>query len=137
MGTPDRAKNEDLESLTNFGRRCISASAAVPGDALRFLGTPTSSRRPVPGAAPGEMVVPPDSPRPEIRVMVYGPDGLDEHEVGHVEELRNLTAVPGATAWIDVEGFGDPSVLSEIGDLLGIHPLAMADVVHVPQRPKA
>jgi magnesium transporter len=84
------------------------------------------------------MVLPPDSPKPTIHVLVFGPDDqLDEHEVERVEELRDLAAVSGTTAWIDVEGFGDQGVLAEIGEVLGIHPLAMADVVHRPQRPKA
>jgi magnesium transporter len=38
--------------------------------------------------------------------------------------------------WINVQGFGDEGLLRSIGDVFGIHPLAMADVVNVPQRPK-
>ena len=34
-------------------------------------------------------------------------------------------------------GFGDWGQLEALRETLGIHPLAMADVVHVPQRPKA
>lgn len=139
MSTPEREKSQGLGSLIEFARRSVAASAELPREALRFLGTPTFARRrgPLPGAAPGEMVVPPDSPRPAIRVMAYGPERLDELDVEQVEELRDLIARPGETVWIDVEGFGDENVLAQIGEVLGIHPLAMADVVHVPQRPKA
>jgi len=83
------------------------------------------------------MVVPLDSPRPTIRVMTYGPGALEERGVDDPTALPALLGRPGTVAWIDVEGFGDQALLEGIGRVLGIHPLAMADVVHVPQRPKA
>lgn len=127
------------ESLLDVGRRIVEASTRIPRDAVHFLGRAHLTRRraPTPGSAPGAMVLPPDSPKPVIRVMTYGEAGLAEHGVERVEELRELREVAGGVAWIDVEGFGDEAVLSEIADVLGIHPLAMADVVHVPQRSKA
>ena len=39
--------------------------------------------------------------------------------------------------WVDVQGFSDESVLHEIAVRFKIHPLAMEDVVNVPQRSKA
>ena len=39
--------------------------------------------------------------------------------------------------WIDVASFGDLRRLERIGEILDIHPLAMADAVNVGQRPKA
>jgi magnesium transporter len=83
------------------------------------------------------MVVPTDSAKPTIRVLTFTEEGHDERAVGRVGELRDLIGVEGRTVWVDIEGFGDHAALSEIGDLFGIHPLAMADLVHVPQRPKA
>lgn len=136
-----RSEHEPInhpESLLDVGRRIVEASTRIPRDAVHFLGKAHLTRRraPAPGSAPGAMVLPPDSPKPVIRIMAYGEAGLAEHVVERVEELRELRQA-GAVVWIDVEGFGDKAVLSEIGDALGIHPLAMADVVHVPQRPKA
>ncbi len=137
--TLDREENEELESPTDFGRRIAEESAEIARDPVRFLGTAHRPRRrgPTPGSVPGAMVVPGDSPKPTIHVMAYGEEGLVEHDVERVDELRDLVQMEGSTAWIDVEGFGDQAVLTEIGEVLGIHPLAMADVVHVPQRPKA
>jgi magnesium transporter len=40
-------------------------------------------------------------------------------------------------AWIEIDGFGDEAGLQQLGRSFGIHPLALADVVNVPQRPKA
>jgi len=134
-----RKKTRGLETRGDSARRIAKAPAEIPREALRFLGTPSVAPRrgPTPGAVPGAMVLPAGAPRPEISLMVYGPDRLSERRVERAEELRDLIGAPGATAWIDVVGFGDEAILGEIGEALGIHPLAMADVVHVPQRPKA
>jgi magnesium transporter len=51
-------------------------------------------------------------------------------------EIPELLSDPALTVWIDVEGLGNLDVLREIGRLLEIHPLAIADVANVPQRPK-
>jgi magnesium transporter len=39
--------------------------------------------------------------------------------------------------WIDVQGLGDEAILRRLAQIFEIHPLAMEDVVNVPQRPKA
>jgi magnesium transporter len=139
MRRSDRERNEGRAALVERGRRLVAASAEIPREALRFLGRPTLSRRrgPPSGSPPGVMVLPADAPEPTIRVMLYGPDRLDEHTVETVAELSGLLAATGGSAWIDIEGFGNVQVLEQVGEALGIHPLAMADVVHVPQRPKA
>ena len=36
-----------------------------------------------------------------------------------------------------MQGFANRDALERIGQVFGIHPLALADVVHIPQRPKA
>jgi len=48
-----------------------------------------------------------------------------------------LAAVaPGGVTWINVDGLGDPGVLARLGERFGLHPLALEDVLNVPQRPK-
>ncbi len=137
MTSPPPRKHDPLEGLVELGRRLVTASAELPREALRFLGQPALTRRgPATGASPGEMLVPEGSPAPRIRVIAYGPANLDEHEVADPHDLTAFAAAGGANAWIDVEGFGDQPILETVGEVLGIHPLAMADVVHVPQRPK-
>jgi magnesium transporter len=83
------------------------------------------------------MVIPHQAPEPSLRIMRYAADELDECSVRDPAELRTLIASPDRVLWIDVEGFGSRPVLEELGEVLGIHALAMADVVHVPNRPKA
>ena len=59
--------------------------------------------------------------------------------VAHDHRVESARAVQDSSRvyWIDVESFGDGKALARIGEILGIHPLAMADVVNVPQRPKS
>jgi magnesium transporter len=52
-----------------------------------------------------------------------------------LNELRRLPLDRGVT-WIDVTGLADASAISEIGELFGLHSLALEDVVHIHQRAK-
>jgi len=115
----------------------IESSKHAPRDALRFLGVPDPHRRRTPpvGASPGELVVEAGALAPRIHVMSFDAQELQERSVEVPRELSELLT-GGRVAWIDVVGFGDEAMLHEIRETLGIHPLAMADVVNVPQRPK-
>jgi len=53
-----------------------------------------------------------------------------------VEELARFVDPP-ETAWIDVHGLGDERVLRRIGEIFGLHPLALEDVVNAQGRAKA
>jgi len=139
MSRARQRKKRQREAASNRKRRGADGSDAPSREALGLSGRPvlTPGRRPPMGASPGEMVVPENAPGPNLRVTCYGPAGLEEHAIADVAALAELVGVSGRIAWIEVEGFGDRRVLEQIGETLGIHPLAMADIVHVPQRPKA
>ena len=87
------------------------------------------------GAVPGTLRVDPDAPKPVVHVMVYGPDSCEEQEVTDLASLPGLLAKAPVT-WVNVDGLGDADVIKQIGDIFGVHPLALEDVVNVPQRPK-
>lgn len=87
------------------------------------------------GAPPGAIVPPVVRVPPQLHVLSYATDELVEHDPEDVSELADLLETE-RVLWIDVHGLGDGSVVSELGELLGLHPLAVADVVHVGQRPK-
>jgi magnesium transporter len=92
-------------------------------------------RRTKPGAEPGTIRVAPEAPPPEIHVIGYGPDVLEEHDLGSVDELPPLLE-RFPIVWVNVEGLGDERTLIRLGELFHIHPLALEDVVHVHQRAK-
>jgi len=92
-------------------------------------------RHPPAGSKPGTLMINSHAECPVIRVMKYKPDHLEEHDIEAVAELKNLLE-DSAVCWIDVQGLGDEEVLRGFADLFSIHPLALEDVVNVPQRPK-
>ena len=99
---------------------------------------PSSRRRRIPrkpGASPGTMLVDPDAPRPKIRVMAYGPEGSEEHDASRAGDARGYVGRTPVT-WVNVDGLGDAGVVQALGDVFGIHRLALEDVVHTDQRPK-
>src|SRR5262245_17162365 len=97
----------------------------------RIMGRKRSS----PGASPGTLVADPDSKKPVIRVLAYGPDGIDEATVETPETLKHIVGRKAVT-WIDVDGLGDAQVVDAIGKALDLHPLALEDAINLNQRPK-
>ncbi len=89
----------------------------------------------IPGTAPGTLTVDPDSPKPVIRVIAYGPDGLAEEQVAETGQLSRYPA-GWSVVWTNVDGLGDEATLRELGEHFGLHRLALEDVVSLGQRPK-
>jgi magnesium transporter len=90
-----------------------------------------------PGAAPGTLVAPESHQGQPVRIsrITFSPDEMREVEAKTVEECFDLPAQPGVV-WINVEGLGQPEVLTKLGEHFGLHPLALEDVLDVHQRPK-
>lgn len=92
-------------------------------------------RRPPPGSVPGALNIAPDSPRPRLHVFDYTQERYEECDIHSVSEIERFTD-PGSVTWLDVQGLGDERLLHEIADFFGLHPLLLADVVNIGQRPK-
>ncbi len=92
-------------------------------------------RRLPPGTAPGTLVVDPGAPRPVVRVMAFGPEGLVEQPV---QDLGSITALleRWPVTWVNVDGLGDAETIRRMGQIFGLHSLALEDVVGVHQRAK-
>ncbi len=73
--------------------------------------------------------------RPDIRVVGYGPGQFDDRVVHGTGEIRPLLDV-SPVVWVNVNGLADIGVIQEIGNLFGLHRLALEDAVNVHQRPK-
>lgn len=87
------------------------------------------------GLAPGTLQIDADSPKPRMRVMAYGPEGLFDQDIDHVEALAPLIQ-KYPVVWLNVDGLGDEAVLRAIAAKFNIHTLALEDVVNMNQRPK-
>ena len=87
------------------------------------------------GARPGTLAIPPGSPFPKITVVQYDAESVERHEIGHVEELRALRS-PDRITWVDIQGLGDEATIRAVGEIFGLHPVALENAVNVPQRAK-
>ena len=92
-------------------------------------------RRTDPGAAPGTITADPSQPKPEVTVIAFSGEKF------HQQTLTDLTKIPQlladyAVTWINVEGLGDAKLIEQLGELFGLHRLAMEDVVNLHQRAK-
>lgn len=92
-------------------------------------------RRTEVGASPGQFVAPAELVPPWIRRMSWDAEHLEETTV-ETTEAGSVGPETGRTTWIDVQGLGDGSSVAALGEALGLHALAVADVVNVGQRPK-
>lgn len=91
--------------------------------------------RTVAGARPGSIAIPEGATPTKIHVTCYGADKLTEHDAVGVSKITQLRGhLP--VMWIDVVGLGSADVIEKIGQELGLHRLALEDVVNIPQRSK-
>ena len=88
-----------------------------------------------PGAPPGSLSIDPDAPIPVIRVVAYGPDDHVEDTVERPSEIKEYLG-KWPVVWVNIDGFGDESILREIAELFSIHRLALEDVVNLNHLPK-
>lgn len=84
---------------------------------------------------PGQIVIAPGAARPVIHVFAYSEQEYVEKEIHDLAEIAQLVQHWSVT-WINVDGLGDASVLTALGRIFKLHPLALEDVVNTLQRPK-
>ncbi len=88
------------------------------------------------GLAPGSVTAVPGAQPAVIRVISYDADRVEERSVERVSDLKSVRDRSTGVSWINIDGVGDPECLSQLGELFGLHALALEDVVNVHQRPK-
>ncbi len=84
---------------------------------------------------PGSISVDPSSPKPVLRVIAYGPDTFVDQSVTTPRQIADFLH-KHPVIWVNVDGLGDAATIKEIGEMFGVHRLALEDVVHVRQRAK-
>jgi len=93
-------------------------------------------RRPTtPGTAPGTISQDPNAAATSIRVISFSNTAFIEREIEQPSEIIEIIRQFPAT-WIDVTGLSNVDKIRSLGELLGLHPLALEDVVNVHQRAK-
>ncbi len=112
-------------------------SASLPSERKRPRPSLILSNEPSPGAPPGTLVLE-DPNKPKIYLIDYCVEQVVEKWIDSVDECVPylIDDLPSVT-WIDVQGIGHKPTFERLGEIFGIHPLALEDVVNVPQRPKS
>lgn len=95
----------------------------------------TRKHRPPPGSPPGTLATDPGAPPPPVRVIAFGPDRFEEKAEATLEEAAKALGKFPVT-WVDIDGVGHEETLTAVARLIGLHPLALADVADTHQRPK-
>jgi magnesium transporter len=73
--------------------------------------------------------------KPGVTLVAYGPGGLAETADPTDAQIRDARA-GSAVVWLNIDGVGDADTVRRMGDLFGLHPLVMEDIMHTNQRPK-
>jgi magnesium transporter len=88
------------------------------------------------GLEPGSITPVPGAPPAVIRVISYDANRVEEGSIRHVSDLKPIRDSTTGVSWINIDGIGDPDTLSQLGQMFGLHLLALEDVVNLHQRPK-
>lgn len=87
------------------------------------------------GGAPGVIRFRPDAPPPKITLLDYNQSEVKKIDIQQPEEcIPYLNS--DSIAWVDVGGLGGEQTWQQLKQVFNLHPLALEDIIHVPQRPK-
>ncbi|MGF1479601.1 MAG: magnesium/cobalt transporter CorA [Cyanophyceae cyanobacterium] len=88
-----------------------------------------------PGSEPGTLSIDPDARPSEIILIDY-----DKNRATRKTNITPQDCLPflhtDSVSWVDIQGLGSEMILKQMGEVFGLHPLLLEDVVNVPQRPK-
>jgi magnesium transporter len=90
-----------------------------------------------PGTLPGTLVAHAEADATPVRIFLFSYDSqrCEERSV-RPEEIPSLAVPDKGVLWLDIWGLSDPGIVQAVGDRFGFHPLALEDVLNIPQRPK-
>jgi len=97
------------------------------------------TRYALPGTAPATLaaLAPGEGVPPQMRLVEYSRESFATSEPKTVAELPPPGLADGKVRWIEFNGLGDIEAVRALGEKYGLHPLALEDVLHTGQRPKA
>jgi len=89
------------------------------------------------GLPPGSLVYIGDKQPhpPKITMVNFDENHFDLSQPDTLKECANYKNLPGTT-WINVDGLNETTIITQLGECLGLHPLVMEDILNTDQRPK-
>jgi magnesium transporter len=121
------------KSVSKTFRRIAREVNQVARIATRFV-RPSAKK---PGSAPGTLIPVGERKidRSRITLLDYDAQQLQEKEVSDIREVLPLKDAPTVT-WVNIDGLHDMDLIRRTGELFGIHPLTLEDIVNTGHRPK-
>jgi magnesium transporter len=95
-----------------------------------------SKRYHAPGTAPGTLTPSVVGKELKISLIDYSEKELNEVDLATTDLCKEYLARPSIT-WIHIQGHAVPDTLRNLGNMFGLHSLALEDVLNSGQRPKA
>lgn len=92
-------------------------------------------KRHSPGTAPGTLTTANDQVKPVIQIFSISESAVEEAQIISAEQIRDYLG-KNPVIWINVDGLGDAETIRTIGEIFGLHTLALEDTINVHQRPK-
>ncbi|MEN9501011.1 MAG: magnesium/cobalt transporter CorA [Pseudomonadota bacterium] len=89
----------------------------------------------LPGTPPGTLTSHTHSDAPQIRLFEYDAEQFTEI-VAPSEEQCQAATHNQLQDWLDISGTYDVKTVSRLGEIFGLHPLALEDILNSGQRPK-
>lgn len=89
------------------------------------------------GLIPGSLVHVGDvlEAQSKISVIDYTEESVKEKQFHSISEVLQYKDTPSVT-WVIIEGLAEVEIVEEIGNMFGIHPLVLEDILHTHQRAK-
>lgn len=92
-------------------------------------------KRSSPGTAPGTLIPDKDSVTPSLHIFAYDADRCVEEKLDSIDQINDFYG-SWPVIWLNVDGLGDTAVIQRIGEIFGLHALALEDTINTHQRPK-
>ena len=73
---------------------------------------------------------------PGISIIRYGADILEQEDFKAWDSRLEEQIGKQPVTWINIDGLHDTALMQRIGEVFGIHPLVLEDIVNTEQRPK-
>ncbi len=86
-------------------------------------------------ASPERLIAEPAAPPSLVQVLAYGAANFTEQAAENPQQVRSYL-YDWPVTWVNVNGLGDGAVIKELGDIFGLHWLALEDVLRTDQRAK-
>ena len=89
------------------------------------------------GLPPGSLIHVGDvlETKSRISLIDYNKEHIDERQIQSIDDISQYKETDSVT-WVIVEGLAEVDIVEKIGNMFGIHPLVLEDILHTHQRPK-